>query len=1499
MVVSESTPEPRPGSETSANQPTPDANQSASGGQASPPSTPPSGTRPQTPRPADPADSPDTPTSVDSAKRAVGSAAKKLRGFSAGLSARAAKFAANRQKPESDNAGEIVAHQDVAASSTGAGQAAANQPATDGPSAQVAATAPQSTLPSEPSETSAANASTPTPGIETAPAASAASAVDNQPAEPTSDGTRQPSDAASTGPAGAATGSPTPPRAGRSVPETASRKLGRLVSDEDNADQPGAIKPPNSPTTAQITRTQQRPIVQANPTQRTNTPAGSAGPQTSPNPPNSNVQRLPGPGDTTAAAGAAAASATGTNADDASANRAVPGITTVPKPDRANTTAGVAETTQQTPDNTSNASGIAQVVDNAAATAPQKAPTSFVSTLLGYKLVHGGLALATTLLVFVALLAAGNLAATKQTAAAFGAVALVLFARFTLRWWIDPIIAKRAMAAKPLDTVCAAAGVAAVASVAVIATRNVIATLIAGAITGLLAAGLDFGGRTFATVVTEAPQQSSLRRTARLWSSGGVAAAAALLFVTGVATAQAGLETAQLTLAIVAFVAAFASCVLALNLRSTNPAPVNDTSTDTKTYGLAALHKAITVVPTPVSRGLILTGVLGVAVPALIAPLAVPRYGAAGLATIIISVIVGLLVGSWLAGLRRVHNYIQPVSFLGLIGSAISCFLVELFVMQAVWAVFCGLWIGFLTVAGVGELGRNTKNDAPAESENGQPTVHVQPQESFEQARTIPQRVAEGAAPILAAVAALAAVVGLSAPWAAAAVAGIAGIAAIALCVVPGLRNRDNTAAAATSAHPTNNQGRPLRPSEVARAAAAQSTLTARQRPEPSDQPTPATDRAAVNVPSIVVADDEEYTTADRRLDPSQLDNPTTAKIATVAATATATAAVATPAEPPEENQRTLGWFIAIEGGDGAGKSTVVAALATAIQERSKAETIITREPGGTAQGTALRELLLHQNDWSPRAEALLFAADRAQHVHQIIRPALDRDAIVITDRYVDSSIAYQGAGRDLGHDEILALSSWGTMNLSPDLTILLDVDPAVAAKRREADPRRSAPDRMEREDLSFHNRVRTLFLERAETEPDRYLVVDASVGRDAVVAQVLQKALPLLGLPVDPVYTRSALAGTALVDTPATTDTTSAPAPVDSAVVSSAPAGFSSTDSAVSTQADQAQADQAQADLARVESPAVDSNPISALDATTTPAAVSADVEIPAPDAGINTTDNELKPDTELKPDSELTNVLGETEAEATERTEYLGANSANERTEMLNSSAIVDSPATPADEPTSLDQRTAIGEPAPGRHVAPEPAPEVDPHIATNLDESPTNTVASGTPAATQTPAEFPTRRDRKKQTEPPAAPHPDNEPNATKPLDRSGYTPHNEPTATAPLANNDHFPWENTSGTPSEGQPVDNLNWRRTPAEETTTWSSLDDVFGTPTQDATITFEDHEEYGTEGGDTRQLPSAQDIVDLRNQTEDSRSRRRRFAAAERARREAEARKQRDQHDQ
>jgi dTMP kinase len=208
------------------------------------------------------------------------------------------------------------------------------------------------------------------------------------------------------------------------------------------------------------------------------------------------------------------------------------------------------------------------------------------------------------------------------------------------------------------------------------------------------------------------------------------------------------------------------------------------------------------------------------------------------------------------------------------------------------------------------------------------------------------------------------------------------------------------------------------------------------------------------------------------------------------------------------------GVFIAFEGGEGAGKSTQVRRL----QEWLTSEGLVCRatfEPGATPSGAGIRSIVLDRahTGIAPRSEALLYAADRAQHVHDVLRPALDAGEVVITDRFVDSSLAYQGAGRTIPLDDVRMLSRWATQGLQPDLTILLDLPPEAGLARARG---RAVADRLESESLDFHQRVRQTFRALAEADPDRYLVVDAQQSPDQIAAEIRVRVAELLsGLPL------------------------------------------------------------------------------------------------------------------------------------------------------------------------------------------------------------------------------------------------------------------------------------------------------------------------------------------------------------------------------------------------
>ncbi|WP_434743851.1 dTMP kinase [Micromonospora sp. SH-82] len=223
----------------------------------------------------------------------------------------------------------------------------------------------------------------------------------------------------------------------------------------------------------------------------------------------------------------------------------------------------------------------------------------------------------------------------------------------------------------------------------------------------------------------------------------------------------------------------------------------------------------------------------------------------------------------------------------------------------------------------------------------------------------------------------------------------------------------------------------------------------------------------------------------------------------------------------PAESFVSNGLFVVFEGGEGAGKSTQLERLAGRLREEQR-EVVVTREPGATPIGVRIRALLLENSGTeapSPRTEALLYAADRAHHVATVVRPALVRGAVVISDRYVDSSLAYQGAGRTLPVDEVSWLSSWATGGLKPDLVVLLDIDPNTGLSRVAA--RGEATDRLEAESVAFHERVRYAFLDLAATDPKRYLVLDAARPTDEITELVAKRVAELLVEPGDLVKPR------------------------------------------------------------------------------------------------------------------------------------------------------------------------------------------------------------------------------------------------------------------------------------------------------------------------------------------------------------------------------------------
>jgi dTMP kinase len=203
------------------------------------------------------------------------------------------------------------------------------------------------------------------------------------------------------------------------------------------------------------------------------------------------------------------------------------------------------------------------------------------------------------------------------------------------------------------------------------------------------------------------------------------------------------------------------------------------------------------------------------------------------------------------------------------------------------------------------------------------------------------------------------------------------------------------------------------------------------------------------------------------------------------------------------------GCFITFEGGDGSGKSTQ-AELLSAWLEAQGHTVVRSREPGGTDLGLELREIVLHRRGHiAPRAEALIYAADRAHNIATKVRPAVEAGSIVIQDRYLDSSVAYQGAGRVLDGDEVRGISLWATEGFLPQLTILLDLNETVGRSR--LDESRTRFDRLEAEKAEFHARVRAGFLALAAAEPERFLVLDATRPVDELAAAVRERVGPLL----------------------------------------------------------------------------------------------------------------------------------------------------------------------------------------------------------------------------------------------------------------------------------------------------------------------------------------------------------------------------------------------------
>jgi dTMP kinase len=200
------------------------------------------------------------------------------------------------------------------------------------------------------------------------------------------------------------------------------------------------------------------------------------------------------------------------------------------------------------------------------------------------------------------------------------------------------------------------------------------------------------------------------------------------------------------------------------------------------------------------------------------------------------------------------------------------------------------------------------------------------------------------------------------------------------------------------------------------------------------------------------------------------------------------------------------GVFVVFEGGDGVGKTTQVELLCSWLA-RAGHEVVKTFEPGDTTVGAMIRQIVLDPaiGEMSPRAEALLYAADKAQHIFSVVKPALERGAVVVCDRYVDSMLAYQGAGRALQLADLEWIARWATEDLRPDLTVVLD------AELRDGVHAKYQKDRLESAGDGFHERTRRFFLELARREPEHYVVLDARASREEIAAQVVARVAPLL----------------------------------------------------------------------------------------------------------------------------------------------------------------------------------------------------------------------------------------------------------------------------------------------------------------------------------------------------------------------------------------------------
>ena len=200
------------------------------------------------------------------------------------------------------------------------------------------------------------------------------------------------------------------------------------------------------------------------------------------------------------------------------------------------------------------------------------------------------------------------------------------------------------------------------------------------------------------------------------------------------------------------------------------------------------------------------------------------------------------------------------------------------------------------------------------------------------------------------------------------------------------------------------------------------------------------------------------------------------------------------------------GVFVVFEGGDGVGKTTQVDLLCSWLANAGR-EVLRTFEPGDTTVGAMIRRIVLDPatGEMSPRAETLLYAADKAQHIFSVVRPALQRGAVVVCDRYVDSMLAYQGAGRVLQLADLEHIARWATEDVRPDLTVVLDAELSDGVQAK------SNKDRLESAGDGFHERTRQFFLELARREPERYLVLNARASRKEIAADVAARVAPLL----------------------------------------------------------------------------------------------------------------------------------------------------------------------------------------------------------------------------------------------------------------------------------------------------------------------------------------------------------------------------------------------------